>query len=299
MKPLEILAALPQWAKSSPAELLTSPAWAMPCRLGEQNCTMRLDAPQPAETLDLIVKFGDEEHLLGLCDSENLQELHAVWSSRADMPEPILLALVEKDCGPLFQMLENSIRRQLGIVGIAKSPSGTDTPLLAQVRSADGAPIVSFTLSSSPAIAETLGQLRFIDVNHPSVRDAVLPATVEYASFALPAADLSSLAPGDALLLPEIGTMQPRQIVSGLFAIGEKDVSGWKDDGMLRVVAAEQVSTTAGTLVDVATGGDAPALPQPPPNTPLRLVRFGKAVATGRLETVGDQKAFVVDTAGA
>ena len=148
MKPLEILSILPQWAKASAGDLLASPAWAMPCRLGERNCTMRLDAMRPSETLDLLVRFGNEEHVLGLCDSESLRELHAVWPSRADMPEPVLLALVEKDCGMLFQLLENAVRQQLSIVGLASSPRDPDTPVLfAQLNSADGVPIVSFSLS--------------------------------------------------------------------------------------------------------------------------------------------------------
>ena len=122
MKPLEILSALPQWAKASADDLLASPAWAMPCRLGEQNCMMRLDGTCPSETLDLLVRFGNEEHVLGLRDCESLQELHAVWPTRAEVPEPILLALVEKDCGTLFQLLENAVRQQLGVIGLASSP---------------------------------------------------------------------------------------------------------------------------------------------------------------------------------
>ena len=35
MKPLEILSSLPKWAKASSGSLLDSPAWAMPCRLGD------------------------------------------------------------------------------------------------------------------------------------------------------------------------------------------------------------------------------------------------------------------------
>ena len=110
MKPLEILSELPQWAKATANNLLASPAWAMPCRLGEQNCTMRLDALRPSETLDLLVRLGAEEHVLGLCDSENLGELHAVWPTRAEVPEPVLLALVEKECGMLLQLIENAVR---------------------------------------------------------------------------------------------------------------------------------------------------------------------------------------------
>ena len=299
MKPLEILTSLPQWSKASADDLLASPAWAMPCRLGEQNCMMRLDATLPSETLDLLVRFGEEEHVLGLRDSESLQELHAVWPTRADMPEPILLALVEKECGMLFQLLENSIRRQLSIVGLASHSLAPDVPaLLAQVYSADGTPVVSFSLSSSPALVAALGQLRFLDAKHPAVRDGALSAEVEFATFALPAADLAALAPGDALLLPEIGTVPPRRIVDGRFLVGENGVVDWKDDGALRIIAAEPAVLTVGELLDLATGDAAAPAPQPlPANMPLRLVRFGKPLATGRLCAIGAQQAFVVDAA--
>lgn len=298
MKPIEILTALPQWAKASADDLLASPAWAMPCRLGEQNCTMRLDAPRPSETLDLLVRFGKEEHVLGLCDSESLKEIHAVWPARAEVPEPILLALVEKECGTLFQLLENAVRQQLSVVGLASSPRDQDAQaaLFAQVYAADGAPLVSFSLSSSPTLVAALGQLRFLDATHPAVRDYALSAEEEFAAFVLPSADLSALVPGDALLLPEIGTMPPRRIVDGRFLIGENGVVDWKDDGMLRVLAMEPVEMTVGTLLDLAAGNAAPSAPQPlPANMPLRLVRFGTALATGRLDAIGTQQAFIVD----
>ena len=297
MKPIEILSAIPRWAKASAADLLASPAWVMPCRLGEQNCTMRLDAPRPTETLDLLVRFGDEEHILGLCDNPSLKDLHAVWPMRAEMPEAVLLALVEKECGPLFQLLENAVRRQLGIAGLAPSAPSSDVPLLlVQVYPAEGAPLAAFSLTSSPGIVASLGQLRFLDVAHPSVRDDTISAEVEYASFSLPAADLVSLAPGDALLLPEIGTVPPRRIVDARFLVGGNDVSEWKDDGILRVLAAEPVQMTLGELFDFATGAAEPSTPQALlPNTPLRLVRFGKTLATGRLDTLAAQQAFVVD----
>lgn len=299
MKPTEILSSLPIWANASADDLLASPAWTMPCRLGEQSCTLRLDAPRPAETLDLLVRFGDEEHILGICDCPSLPELHAVWAARAEMPEPLLLALVEKDCGPLFQLLENAVRRQLGIVGLSASAPGPDAKLLsAQVRSSEGEAVVSFSLTSSPAIVSALGQLRFIDVANPAVRDGTLSAEVEYATFSLPAADLAALAPGDALLLPEIGTMSPRKVVESRLAVGEGGVTEWKDEGTLRVVAPEPVAINVGELIDLASSDAAPSEPAPlPANTPLRLVRLGKTLATGRLDSVGAQQAFVVDDA--
>ena len=48
MKPIDVLSALPKWAGATPREIISSPAWAMPCKLGETRCTMRLGAVRQA-----------------------------------------------------------------------------------------------------------------------------------------------------------------------------------------------------------------------------------------------------------
>ena len=55
MKPLEILSALPDWSKATPDQLLASPAWTLPCRLGDTPCGLRLDAPRPADQSPAIL----------------------------------------------------------------------------------------------------------------------------------------------------------------------------------------------------------------------------------------------------
>ena len=291
MKPIEILSALPQWAKASPQNIFSSPAWAMPCRLGDNPCMLRHDETRPEDVLPLAVRFEDEDHTLGLTDSPAFPELHSVWNARADVPEQILLALVEKDCGAFLQLLENAARRQLKIVGIKdSSPEGCECLKL------DGDAPVSFTLDLSPMLVETFGQLRNIDTGHPSITDATIAAEVEYASFALSAAELSSLAPGDALLLPEIGSLAPHIVADGRFALSENGLSPWKDEGLLRVCAALPSGITLGTLFN-ATEDTPPQMPQPPQeNAPLKLVRFGKTVAHGHLINLAGQPAFTPDT---
>ena len=294
MKPLEILSSLPQWAKATPAAILASPAWALPCRLGDESCSMGFDAPVPAETLDILIRLGDEEHVLGIADSPRLPELHAVWAARSDVPEPILLALVEKECGPLLQLLENAVRRQLQVMGLAQERPEANTAC-ARVFSA-GTDLISFTLTLSPALTETLGQLRFIDASHPSVRENVLGAEVEVASFALGAGEIAGLAPGDALLLPEVDTIPQKLIVDGRFAVSEGDVVAWRDEGLIRILAGETREITLGALLDAAAGNaNAISVAKLPENAQLRLSRSGTVVATGRLGAVGVQRAFVVD----
>ena len=293
MKQSEILALLPECAKASAEAILASPAWAMPCRMGEATCTMRLDAERPADTLDLAIRLEGEDHILSLADSEAFPELHSVWPVRSEMPEPILLALVEKDCGPLLQLIENAAHRQLSVQGLSKEPAGEDA-LAARIESA-GRTLAVFKLTTSASLVSALGVLRFIDPSHPAVRDTSLSAEVEYASFALSAGDVAALAVGDSLLLPEVGSISPRVIVDGRFAMSEAGVAAWVDDGMLRVVKSEPVAVLVGELMDASDGGRA-AEPPPAPEAALKLTRLGKTVATGRFGKLASQNAFIVDT---
>ena len=287
MKPLEILVAIPKWAKATPDQVLDSPAFAMPCRLGEEQVSLRLGAVQPSDTLDLAILFGDERHSLRLARSTRFSELDKVWDSRADMPEPILLALVEKECGPLLQMLENAVRRQLRLVGLATSPDPDARMLSAQVND------IVFSLTRSETVAAAFGILRHVDFASPELRAETFASEAEFAAFALAPADLASLSVGAALLVPEIGSVPPRLVVDGRFVVDESGVAPFADDGRCRVVAAEMRNVSLGELFDAAENprrveGEAPGQ--------LRLMQSGKKIAHGRLERLGEQPAFVVES---
>lgn len=298
MKPSEVLELLPQWSSKTPEEVFSSPAWSLPCRLGEKQCSMRLDATQVCETIDLAVKLGDESHILGIGKSDSFPGLSAVWETKDEIPHPVLLALIEKDCGPFLQLVENAFRRRLHIEGIADAaaerlrPSGTVT---VSQGSDEGEPIM-FTFDFSKEIKEELGVLRNVDVSHPSVREEMLEAEIEYVAFRLSAAETASIAEGDALLLPEAGTIAPKTIVCGKLMLAESGVVPWSDDeGLMRVCAAETDHIAAGVLFDVLSGGDY-KVPQPPKeNEPLKLVRAGRVVASGCFTEGMGHRAFIVD----
>ena len=277
---------LPQWADAAPEALLDSPAWAMPCRLGEDSTVLRTADVRPGDTLNLAVLLDGERHVLSIADSPRFADIHALWPSRADVPEPILLALVEKECGPLLQLVENAVRRQLKIEGLATDGPDART-VFAQVND------VVFGLTRSPTVEVAFGQLRFIDCAHQAVRDTVLPCETELAAFTLSAADLASLAVGDALLLPEVGTVPPRLVVDGRFAVDENGVLSFKDDGRLSVVGAEARTLTLGELFDRAQNPVAEKSAAP---AQLRLVASGKTAAQGRLEQLASHPAFIVES---
>ena len=297
MKPHEILSMLPQWAAVAPNTLLDSPAWAMPCRLGDDTTMLRMADVKPCDTLNISILLENERHVLYLADSPRFADLHALWATRAEIPEPILLALVERECGPLLQLVENAMHRQLKIEGLAASSqpetenAASDSldarTLFAQVED------VVFGLTRSPTVEAALGLLRFIDCSHQAVRDLTLPCETELAAFTLSAADLASLAVGDALLLSEIGTVPPRLVVDGRFLVDENGVAPFKDDGRLRVVDAESRTVTLGELFDRAQNPLAENAASP---TQLRLVASGKTVANGRLEQLASHPALIIES---
>ena len=298
MKSLEILSALPKWAHAGHSQIVDSPAFSMPCRLGEETVHLRTGAVESADTLDLSILFGDELHALKLARSPRFAELGKIWDARADVPEPILLALVERDCGPFFQLLENAVRRQLKVAALSPSSGGAEPGPVMSFQVAD----ISFSLTCSAAVSNAFGSLRHLDLAHPSLRAETLAAEVEYAAFMLSATDLAAMSAGDALLLPEIGTVPPRLVADGRFVLDANGVAPFAEDERCRVVSADPRSITLGELFDAAEDAPSSAVGEADYSKAcghlqqLRLVHNGATVASGRLDRLGDQPAFIVET---
>ncbi len=292
MKSLEIISTLPKWAKASPAAILDSPAFLMPCRLGDESASLRLAdvAPAGAEALALDIAFGDVPHRLLLARTSRFPELDKIWDSRADVPAPVLLALVERECGPLFQMLENAVRRQMRLVGVADAvPEGARLAGL-QIS---GDPGIVFALTRSDVVVSAFGSLRNLDLSHAEIRAEELPAVCEYAAFATVEADLSALAPGDAVIVPEVGTVAPRLVVDGRFVVDANGVSPYVADALVHVRAATGRAVSLGEVFDAVD--QPPALAAVEVGAQLQLVKDGRLVASGRLDKLADQLAFVVE----
>ena len=310
MKPSELLPCFDDWAKATPAKVCDSPAFAMPCRFGETPCTLRLDAMIPVETLDIDVRFENESCRIGLCDTGLFPELHQLWQSLAELPEPILLALIEKECGSLFQLLENALRRQLKVSGIVRSPDGSQPRLSARLQSDNGENLLAFTITRTASVLESLGAVRFLDIRHSSFRERQLPAVLEYAAFALTPTEIASLVPGDALILPELDPSAKvwpiRVIVSNRFAAtAETGITAWDpaSNTRVRVVRTDPASVPFADLSDLAADPAAweksaalTALAKPLRTGSLTLLQGSKPIAEGHLEQLGSQSALIVDS---
>jgi len=287
MKPFEILSSLPQWSGLGPDDIVDSPAFAMPCRFGEESVSLVLGATHPADTIQLSIQLEGEPHVLSLARSSRFKELDAIWDSRADVPEPILLALVEKDAGPLLQLVENVVRRQLKLIGLAAGAESPDArTLFAQVDD------VVFSLTRSATVTAAIGNLRNLDLTHESIRSVTLPALTEYTAFSLTPSDASGLSIGDAVLLPEMGTVPARIVVDGRFVLDANGVSRYNAGDLVYVFDATEKDITLGDLFDVA---ETPRAVEATPSGTLRLVAGNKTLATGRLDRLGDQPAFIVE----
>ena len=290
MKPFEILSSLPKWSRLTPDAIVDSPAFAMPCRLGDESATLVLGATHPADTISLSVLVEDEPHVLSLSRSPRFKELDAIWDSRGDVPEPILLALVERDAGPILQLVENAVRRQLKLVGLAAASDGADAD--AQVLFAQVADVV-FSLTRSATVKSAIGSLRNLDLSHESIRSTPLPAVVEYAAFSLPDSDAAGLSVGDAVLLPEVGTVPSRVIVDGRFVIDKDGVSRYEAGDLVHVVDATPMDITLGELFDAT---ETPRAEAATPSGAIKLVVRGSILAAGRLDKLADQPAFIVES---
>ena len=305
MNSLDLLSLLAPFRDWTPAEILASPAWALTCHLGsDEGRIVSEGALRPVDPLRLAVRFADEPATLELADSPLFPELHALWPSRADVPDPVLLALVEKECGPLLQLIENAAGRQLAIDGLADvaSPAGEgdqgSSPKVADpglrpatcdvrpfsLRRASGEELCSFALTLSPALVEAFGALRSVNPAHDSIRQVEYSAKVQLAAPILSSEDLASLAPGDHILLPEVKAPAAGQAGS------ESEPSS---EGLL--TCPEAVVIVEGRLAASASSGLAP---WSDPGT-LRVVLRDPVSATfGDLSDLaageaGDNSAFI------
>lgn len=277
MSAFDILKSWPGISDASAEELFAHPAWAMPCQWSDERCILRRAAAKPRDVIGIAVTLDDDPHFLGLGNRETFPDLHDLWARKAELPSALILALIEKECGDLLQMIENVARRQVGVTGLDDPEKRSGAIAFEVISLADGSIRASFVLDVKPSMARTFGQLRFLDVSHESLREMARPARAVYATFDLPPEDAAGIATGDYLMLPEVE--------SG--AGGE-----WKctfpDDGRYRVVSRDDTELTFAALAD----GNVPPLPAP---CELELRRGDEVVARGRFKELCSRPAFVVE----
>ena len=277
MNAFDILKTWPGISEASAEDVFAHPAWAMPCQWGDEKCILRKAAAKPRDVVGIAITLDDDAHFLGIGNRDSFPDLHELWSRKSELPPALVLALVEKECGELLQLIENAARRQVRVTGLDDPEKRAAAIAFETVSLADGSVKASFAFDARPSTGRTFGQLRFLDANHESIRSMERPARAVYATFDLPDADVAGLAAGDCLLLPEL----------------ESGVAGeWRcdfpADGRLRVVSREDTPVSFAAFAD----GALPPLPSP---AALELYRGQDAVARGRFGSLCSKPAFVTE----
>ena len=272
----DILKTWPGIADASADDLFGHPAWAMPCQWGDERCFLRKSA-KPRDVIGLAVTLDEDVHFLGIGNREAFPDLHDLWGRKSELPPALVLALVEKECGDLLQLVENVLRRQVRVVGLDDPGKRASAFAFEVVSAADGNIRSSFVLDVRPSSVRTFGQLRFLDAGHESIRSMERNARVVYATFDLPAGDVDSLAAGDFLMLPELE--------SG--ASGEW-MCDMPEDGRLRAVSAIEQRISFASFADGI-------LPRPPAPAALELFRGRDRIACGRFGALCSKPAFEIE----
>lgn len=275
MNTFDLLAKWPGWEKASAENYFDSPAWAMPVRWGDTPCLLRRAQFKERDVIGIGLRFDDDENFLGIGNRAAFPDLNQLWDVKQTLPDALKLALVEKECGRLLQIIENGVRRQVSLTGIV-SAENRDGCTGFEIIDENGKIIVSFVMKITPDIIRAFGQLKYIDVKHPSIRAMTRTAYACYASFMMTPEELSSLAVGDFILLPETKSVAPYWIHE--CPMNEKAY----------LLAMDESTLSFAQYADEA-------LPEIPAPTALRLVCNGRTIACGRMTSLKATPAFAVE----
>lgn len=278
MKSFELIESLAAFRRMSPKEILAHPAWKIPLTWKESASFLRSDAVAPAEAIWLNVRFEKAECALGLVPSPEFPDFSKLFPIRDQVPQAIVLAVIEREVGPLFQALENTMRREFAVVGLREEGAPEETTAF-RVVSEDGEDRASFVLSLAPALVDDLGRLDFLDAEHESIASMKVKGEMVFAEFDLTSAEIAALKVGDHLLLPELAEEKP-----GEFRFAEQ-----LGEDRVRVSASKPVELVFADIVAEADGM------RGAPVDDLTLALGARRIASGRRVTLGEQPALVLE----
>ena len=265
----ELLREWPEWSKANAARVLASSAWRLETQFGGKDARLvRVDALAADATVALDIRLDEEPHVLAIEPTPLFPDLTLLKGRFADLPKEVLLALVEKEGGVLFQFVEEISHHRLAIVGLSASP----VPETAFVLSGEGGE-ARFALDLSAEMEQRLGVLANLDVTHPSIRNLTREAIACHGEWTLNEAELAALSVGDCLV-PDEG-FEPRWLL---------EVPA---DERAYALVEEKGSLSFAQLAD-------DALPSVPPSKTLMLCRGGSVLATLEPSCLGLARTFRV-----
>ncbi len=261
---LELLKTWPGWSHAGSETILASPAWRFTVCVGETSRTLVRTEEALVDPIELTVTFDGVPAILSLADAAVYPDLHLLWSRRGALPPEVVLALVEKECGGVFSLLEEATRRQFGVVGFA-----TESPRNPYAFAVQGAgEKLIFSLELPAELLPIFGSLENLDPAHPVIRESTREAWADYWTLAVTDEELAAVRTGDFLLCPE-DTGRDARWVTELP----------KDEGVHVLGATSRMLTFAAFAED--------ALPPIPDPVDLVLVKDGREFATAQVDRVG------------
>ena len=265
----ELLREWPLWSKANAARVLSSPAWRLETRFGEKPARLvRVAALDETATVVLDVRLDDEPHRLAIEPTPLFPDLTLLKDRLAALPKEVLLALVEKECGPLFQFVEDIAKRRLSIAGLSDEPAPQTSFVVA-----GEAGEARFALDLTSEMEQRLGILANLDVTHPAIRELTREAVACHGAWTMTDDELAALAVGDCLV--PTADFAPQWLVDE------------PTDDLVRAVSDEKGTLSFAQLAD-------DALPPVPPPTALTLTRRSHPLATLEPARLGEASAFRV-----
>lgn len=266
LEPEELLRRWPDWKKTSADKVLASPAWRMEVSFARQKDRLVIDHAETADEIRLSVTLDDVPHVLGIRDSVRYPDLHLLWMKKDALDKNIILALVEKECGALFVLLEHVFGHELKVKGLSdEDPKGH------RVAFKTSAYAFSIDLSSEMRLA--IGDLSYLDPRDDSIRSMTRRARADYAAFALSEEAIVALAEGDVVPLG-----------ADYLASATWNLEGFPESEV-HVVGAEDVSLRFADFAD-------DTLPKVAACDSLLLVKGDRTLAEGELFDLGGVPCF-------
>lgn len=271
----ELLKSWPGWANAGAAKVLASPAWRLEPDYGGEPARMRRLETPPAVAFTLEVTFDGEKHSLVLAASPAFPDLWLLKDRLGDLPREVLLALAEKECGKLFQLLENVFRRQFSVKGITESAAVSLMWFVLELGDDSDAGRIEFALDVDAALEHELGMVANLDVAHEAIRSLTRPAAAEFGTLELTEAEAAALGAGDLLVVGE--------------DFGKN--AEWRytktEDELVHIVHPEPGNLTFEEIADEK-------LPPIPSTAVYSLVKNGKEIATASIATLGQTTALKI-----
>lgn len=266
LEPEELLKTWPSWRKTSADKVLSSPAWRMDVVFARQKDRLTIDNVESADEIYLKVSLDDSEHILGIRDSERFPDLHLLWTKKNALDKNIVLALVEKECGALFVLLEHVFGREVKVKGLVDKPSKG-------IRTTFRTSAYAFSIDLSSEMRLSLGDISYLDPSHDSIRAMTRVSHAEYFACDMSEAEISELKEGDVIPL----------------GVDYLNKASWNlegfNDSLVHIIDANETNLRFADFVDES-------LPKIPAGGSMLLVKGSSVIAEGESFVLGGIPCF-------